>query len=75
MSNVIRGTIKELIAQGLKVNGVPLGQAEFSVITRLGNGSFATNVGIADRPAGQKGKPSTIWEINPAAVLNVTVGQ
>jgi hypothetical protein len=74
MSNVIRGTIKELIAQKLKVNGVELGQAEFSVITRLGNGSFATNVGTADREPGKKGKPSTIWEINPNATFSVTVG-
>jgi hypothetical protein len=74
MSNIIRGTIKELIAKQVKVNGNVMGQAEFSVLTRLCNGSLATQVGFADRPAGQKGKPAAIWEINPNATLNVTVG-
>ncbi len=69
---MIRGTIKELIAKSLKVNGIPLGQAEFSVITRLSNGTFAKEVGKGPKPA--KGKAPTVWEINPSALLNITVG-
>lgn len=74
MSNTIRGTVQEFISRGLKINGESIGQAEFSVLARLGKESFAKNVGIAPRVEGQRGKPATIWELNPSALLNVTLG-
>lgn len=67
MSNVIRGTIAELAGK-FQVNGVVLDTGTLSMLTRLGRGSFATKVGTVKTTAG-KGKPSTIWEINPSASL------
>lgn len=74
MSNTIRGTVQELINRGLKINGESIGQAEFSVLARLGKDTFAKNVGIVPRVEGKKGKPATIWELNPSALINITVG-
>lgn len=75
MSN-FRGTIAELVARNLTMNGVKLGAPELSVLTRLGRGSFANAVGTVAKPAGTRGKPATIWELNPNATLELseTVG-
>ncbi len=69
MSN-LRGTIKELVSQGVKVNGSAVDQTQLSMLTRVTG--FATKVGTVPRPAGEKGKPANIWELNSAATLNVT---
>lgn len=74
MSNVYRGTIKELIAQNIKINGEVPSQVEFSMLTRLGEGGFAKKVGVRGPAPGSKGKSSTIWEIDPSVPLVVTSG-
>lgn len=68
-----RGTIAELVAQNISLNGKTLGSADWSVITRLGKGSFANEVGKVKKVEGSRGKPSTVWEINPVGALNFTV--
>lgn len=65
----IRGTLKELLAQKLQVNNVTLGAAELSVLTRVGDGTFATRAGSVKATTG-KGKPAIIWELNPSANLS-----
>lgn len=74
MSNTFRGTVQEFISRGLKINGEPIKQAEFSVLARVGGESFAKNVGNVPRADGQRGKPATLWELNPSASFNVTMG-
>lgn len=66
----MKGTVKELVAQGVKVNGVALDQAQLSVLTRLG---LANKVGTVARPEGTKGKPASIWELTPTATLSFSV--
>ncbi len=63
----LTGTISELVADGkLTINGVPVGQPEMSVLTRLG---FAKEIGTVERPEvaeGEKrkrGPAAKIWEI------------
>lgn len=65
-----KGTIKELVAQGVKVNGQAVDQAQLSMLTRLDG--FATKVGTVPRPEGTKGKPSNIWEIPDSVTLTVS---
>lgn len=64
-----KGTIKELVAQGVTVNGSVVGQAELSMLTRL-NG-FATKAGTVPQPEGKKGKPANIWELNDSGTFTV----
>lgn len=56
----IKGTISELVATGLTINGIPVGQPEMSVLTRLG---FATEVGTVERPEGKRGPAPKVWEL------------
>jgi hypothetical protein len=71
----IRGTIEELINRNISVNGVKLGPAELSVLTRLGKTTFAKNVGTFKKLAGGKGKPAIIWELADATELKFTQTQ
>jgi hypothetical protein len=63
----LRGTIAQL-AGHITVNGKPLGQAELSVLTRLGAGTFATaveRIGCTDengKPT--RGRPTNVWQID-----------
>ena len=68
MSNLIRGTIAELTGK-FAVNGVIVTAGELSMLTRLGKGVYANKVGSVKTTTG-RGKPSTIWEINPSAGLS-----
>lgn len=65
----IKGTIEELIKRNISVNGIKLGPAELSVLTRLGKGTFAQNVGTFKKLEGGKGKPATIWELSDVTEL------
>ncbi len=63
----VRGTIAELVGK-VTVNGKHVGQAELSVLTRLGEGTFATAVEkIPQKDANGKhsrGRPTNVWEID-----------
>jgi hypothetical protein len=69
MTQTIRGTIADFAGK-LSLNGVILGQPELSMLTRIGRGSFFNAVGTVPKPAGQRGKPATIWELTLSADLN-----
>lgn len=56
-TNVITGTIKELVARAITFNGNLLGQPELSVLTRLGIAREVSKIST-----GSKGKPATVWE-------------
>ena len=71
MTQTIRGTIADFAGK-LSLNGVVLGQPELSMLTRIGRGSFFNAVGTVPKPAGQRGKPATIWELTLSANLNFT---
>jgi hypothetical protein len=63
----LRGTIAQL-AGHITVNGKPVGQAELSVLTRLGEGTFATAVErIActdENGKPTRGRPTNVWQID-----------
>ena len=66
-AKTVRGTIAQLIGR-VTINGNTVGQAELSVLTRLGAGTFAHVVEkIAQTDANGKpikGRPTTVWEID-----------
>lgn len=55
---VYRGTVAELLAMGLSINGVKMDQTGLSVLTRLG---LANAVGKQEKKS--RGQSATIWEI------------
>ncbi len=57
----IRGTIADLTKGkgAILVNGLPVDQPGLSALTRYG---FGKEVGVADRPEGQRGPAAKIWE-------------
>ena len=56
------GTIAQLIAQGLTINGnKPLDQSSMSVLTRLG---MAREIGKMEKAPGTRGSAATIWEVD-----------
>lgn len=71
MSNVIRGTIKEL-SEVLTLNTVRLNAL---TLTGLLNALAATGDAsvVAKTKTGTKGRPSAIWEIKESAVLKFAV--
>lgn len=70
--NTITGTIEQFIKSGLSLNNVVLDQAMLSVLTRLGKGTFAKEVGKVKTSQG-KGKPATIWELTLNSEFNFSV--
>lgn len=54
----IQGTPKELVANGLTVNGKVVNQQIISVLVRLG---VCEEVGIEQRPAGSKGPAAKVY--------------
>lgn len=56
------GTIKELTST-LKFNGEFLNNVEFGILAKHLGSRFATATGTAPQPAGQRGKPATIWTL------------
>lgn len=68
MSNSIRGTIAQLSGK-VKMNGNALDSVALSTLTRAG---FAQKVGTVEKPAGQRGKPATIWEFPQNVTVNFT---
>ena len=65
------GTVTALTAS-LAFNGQTLNAVEFGVLANVLGDSFATKVGFAPRPAGQRGKASTLWTISDNAPITVT---
>lgn len=63
---IIKGTIKQLIDQGMAVNGVRLDAAMLSVLVRCGIGKV---VGQGDKPA--RGKTPNIYAFNVEETINV----
>lgn len=63
----VKGSIAQLVGR-VTVEGKTVGQAELSVLTRLGAGTFARvveKIGQVDANGkAVKGRPTTIWEID-----------
>lgn len=66
----IEGTVADIIGRGetsrLRINGKLVKQPDLSTLARLG---LATEVGVAERPAGKRGPAATVYRIpldNPA---------
>lgn len=68
-----KGTVAELVQQGITVNGVALDQPTLSLLTRIGRGDFIKAVGVAKKAEGTRGKAATIWEVNPTGALSFTL--
>lgn len=66
--NVIRGTVAELVAKGLTVNGMKMDQTGMSFLTRLG---LAREAGTVPKKEG-RGKAATIWEVDVIINVNMT---
>ena len=56
------GTVKELIGR-FNFGGSPLNAVEFGILANRLGARFATEVGKAPKPEGQRGKPATIWRL------------
>ena len=65
------GTIKELIVNNT-FNGITLNNVEFGVLVKTLKEGFATEVGKAPKPEGQRGKAATIWKLSDNPLWNVT---
>lgn len=63
----IVGTIKELVARKLSINGKIVSQPQLSNLTAAG---LATEVGKAPKAPGTRGKASTIWAFESQATLS-----
>lgn len=72
MSDVIRGTVAQIIARNVSINGKTLTSGDLSMLTRLGEGKFCRKVGTADKTPGTRGRAATIWEIDPSFAVNIT---
>lgn len=68
---IIRGTVAELVAMKLTINGVKMDQGTISTITRLGL-ARASGEG-AKIKAGARGKAPTIWELDSTINMNLAV--
>lgn len=68
MSNPIRGTVAQLLAKNIAINGVPLNQNSMSVLTRLG---FFKNGGATFSKEGSN-RPSVVWEIDPDSSIQLS---
>lgn len=66
MSKKITGTIAELVAMGLTINGKVMKQGELSTLTRLG---LAKQVGEAEKKG--RGKAAAIWELESSSTLKL----
>lgn len=65
------GTVVALTSAFL-FNGRTLNGVEFGVLANVLGDQFATKVGTAPRPEGQRGKPATLWELSPNTPIAVT---
>jgi hypothetical protein len=69
MSNVIRGTAKELMEKKLTIGGILVDQATLYALGRIG---IARNVGEQKMNPKSRGRASTVWELDHEINLNLT---
>lgn len=62
----IQGTLKEL-ASKVTFNGQKVTLPQLSILTTLGKGVIAHEVGKAPKPDGQRGRAASIWELDTDA--------
>lgn len=62
----VEATASEFIAAGLRVNGIPIDQVGFSVLSKYGVISVA---GKKDKVNGLRGKPGSIYRV-PSGVAS-----
>lgn len=62
--NVYTGTVKQLVAQGVSVNGVKVKPTDISALARLGLAKIVGNVPAATG----RGKPANIVELSDTAL-------
>lgn len=65
-NKTIRGTISELLAMGLTINGEVVTQSALSTLTRLG---MARKAGEKEQKG--RGKAATVWELSPTMTLEL----
>ena len=65
------GTIVALTS-ALLFNGRTLNGVEFGVLANVLGDQFAVKVGTAPKPAGQRGKPATIWQLSANTPVEIT---
>ena len=65
------GTIVALTS-ALLFNGRTLNGVEFGVLANVLGDQFAVKVGTAPKPAGQRGKPATIWQLSANTPVAIT---
>lgn len=65
MSNfgTVRGTIANLVATAT-VNGRRMNAPQLSMLTSLGEGTFAQKVAVAPKVAGTRGRAAAVWELS-----------
>lgn len=62
----MKGTVKQLLEQGVTCNGCKLTGADISVLVRLGVGQ---RIGSVPKPAGKRGKPEGIYHLETGQVV------
>lgn len=58
--NAFEGTVQQLVAKGVKVNGRMVDQVALSVMARYG---IAKEIGSAEKVAGKRGKVAKIFKL------------
>lgn len=71
MTNIIQGTIAQLVARNLKINGVKGDQPYLSFLARIGAFKIVGNV--EDGKKGRGGKTATIYEIEIDKPISMAV--
>ena len=58
--HAFQGSVKELISQGVKVNGVPVDAVSLSIMSRFG---IAKEVGVKEKAPGTRGRAGKIFKL------------
>lgn len=66
MSKKITGTISELVAMGLTINGLPMSQGFLSSLSRIG-----AMKQVGEAPKKGRGKAAIIWELEPSTTIKL----
>ena len=70
--HAFQGSVKELISQGVKVNGVPVDAVSLSIMFRFG---IAKEVGVKEKAPGTRGRAGKIFELQDKPGFVVTAEQ
>jgi hypothetical protein len=65
----IKGTAKELQAKGVKINGVAVNDPALSILRNM---RMVSICGTINKPKGQRGRASSVFELTSRPGFNVT---